>query len=74
MRDSSKEKQTPIGREEFRRQQDIERERYRKDLQAKGGSKVIKVIKWVMLCMLFYLAFLGLLQIQDIATCPVDYL
>ena len=23
---------------------------------------------------LFYLAFLGLLQVQDIATCPVDYL
>jgi hypothetical protein len=74
MRDSSKEKQTIIGRDAFRRQQDIEREIHREELQAKGGSKAIKVIKWAMMSILFYLSFLGLLQIQDIGTCPIDYL
>ncbi len=39
-----------------------------------GKSKKIKVVKWLMMSVLFYLAFLGLLQVQDIATCPVDYL
>ena len=74
MRNSSKEKQTIIGRDAFRRQQDIEREIYREELQAKGGSKAIKVVKWAMISTLFYLSFLGLLQIQDIGTCPIDYL
>ena len=63
-----------ISRDEFRRQQDIEREIYREELQAKGGSKAIKVVKWAMISTLFYLSFLGLLQIQDIGTCPIDYL
>ena len=74
MRNSIKEKQTILGRDAFRRQQDIEREIYREELQAKGGSKAIKVVKWAMISTLFYLSFLGLLQIQDIGTCPIDYL
>ena len=45
MRDSSKKKQTPIGREEFRRQQDIERERFRKELQERNSSKKKQTIK-----------------------------
>ena len=63
-----------MSRDKFRKQQDIEREKHREKLQAKGGSKVIKVIKWVMMSILFYLSFLGLLQIQSIGTCPIDYL
>ena len=38
------------------------------------GRKTIKVIKWAMLGMLFYLAFLGLVTIEDVSTCPVDFL
>ena len=45
------------GRDEFRRQQDIERERFRKELQERGSSNKIKVIKWLVFGLGFGLFF-----------------
>jgi|7_EtaG_2_1085326.scaffolds.fasta_scaffold125372_2 hypothetical protein len=61
-----------LSRDEFNRQQDVERERYRKELQEKGGCKAIKVIKWLVFGLFFYfcmipfmLGFIGGLMEND---------
>ena len=41
--EGSEDKQTSSDRDEFRRQQDIERERFRKELQERGGKKRITI-------------------------------
>ena len=41
--EGSEDKQTSIGREAFRKSQDIEREKYRKELQERGGKKRITI-------------------------------
>ncbi len=53
--EGSEKKQTSIARDEFRKQQDIEREKYLKELQERGSSKKIKVVMWVILGVALYL-------------------
>ena len=50
-----------LSRDEFNKQQDVERERYRKELQEKGSCKVIKVIKWLVFGLVAYLLFGGII-------------
>ena len=56
----------PLGRETFRKSQDLEREKYRKELQERGSSKKIKVIKWwvasIVLVIFFYFFVIGLIN------------
>ena len=70
MRNSSKEKQTPIGREEFRRQQDVKREEYRRELQKQNGRKRITIgsvltALWVTPFVLLVLCILASMFLAD---------
>ena len=61
MGEGSEKKQTSIGREAFRKSQDIEREKYRKELQERGSSKIIKVFKWIAFGLIAYLIISGVI-------------
>ena len=68
--ESSEKKQTSIGRDEFRKQQDIERERIRKELQERGSSKSAKTIKWLAIGLIGISAILAVIKP---ATMPLWY-
>ena len=59
--ESSEKKKTSSDRDEFRRQQDIERERFRKELQERGSSKKFKAIKWIAFSLVAYIIISGII-------------
>ena len=68
--EGSEKKQTSIGRDEFRRQQDIERERFRKELQERGGKKRITIgsvlyAVWVTAFILLAVLILAVMFLAD---------
>ena len=50
-----------LSRDEFNRQQDVERERYRKELPKRDKRKMIKIIKWLVFGLVAYLLFGGII-------------
>jgi len=63
-------KKTSNGRDEFRRQQDIERERFRKELQERGGKKRITIgsvlyAVWVTAFILLAVLILAVMFLAD---------
>lgn len=65
-----RDKKTSNGRDEFRRQQDIERERFRKELQERGGKKRITIgsviyALWVTAFILLAVLILAVMFLAD---------